>query len=119
MNKQLAFLLMIIMLGFTLQVKADWPVGKHRWILTPSYTYSQSTKFFNADRQVENSPFNGKFSSHTMSLYGVVGIGRKTDLVFNVPFASVTSQNVLDKFTHAGVGDTYVGFNFHTPSKAR
>jgi hypothetical protein len=117
MNKQLAFFLMIIVLGFSHQAKADWPVGKHRWILTPSYTYSQSTKFFNADRQLENSPFNGKFSSHTMSLYGVVGIGRKTDLVFNVPFASVTSQNILDKFTHAGVGDTYVGFSFHTPSK--
>jgi len=117
MNKQLAFLLMIFVLGFSQLAKADWPVGKHRMILTPSYTYSQSTKYFNADRQVENSPFSGKFSSHTMSMYGVVGIGRKTDFVFNVPFASVTSQNILDKFTHAGVGDTYLGFSFHTPAK--
>lgn len=117
MNKNPVLLLMTLLLCFTYQAKADWPVGKHRMILTPSYTYSQSTKFFNADRQVENSPFGGKFSSHTVGLYGVVGIGRKTDFVFNVPFATVTSQNILDKFTHAGVGDTYVGFSFHTPAK--
>ncbi len=117
MNKLLLSLWMFLILGFTQVAKADWPVGKHRMILTPSYTYSRATKYFNADKRIENNPFGGKFASNTMSLYGVVGLGRKTDLVFNVPFTSVSSQNILDKQTHAGVGDSYIGLSFHTPAK--
>lgn len=116
MKKPIVFLLILFFWATNQEAKADWPVGKGRMILTPSYTYSQSTKYFNADRLVENSPFGGKFSSHTVSLYGVVGVTRTTDFIFNVPFASVTSQNILERNSHFGVGDMFAGVAFHTPS---
>lgn len=118
MYKQFAPLLMIfILLGISMESWADWPVGKHRMALTPSYTYSTSKRFFNTSGQLESSPFDGRYTNQTLGIYGAIGVGRNTDFLFNVPLDFITSKNAYDKVTKIGVGDLITGFAFHTPSK--
>jgi hypothetical protein len=118
MYKQLASILVTLFLvGISMDSRADWPVGKHRMALTPSYTYSTSKRFFNKDGQLESSPFDGRYTAQTLGIYGVAGIGRTTDFMFNIPLEFVTSKNSFGKVNKAGVGDMIAGFAFHTPSK--
>jgi protein XagA len=116
-KKLLSILMTLLLIGISMETRADWPVGKHRMALTPSYTYSTSKRFFNSNGQLENSPFDGRYTAQTIGLYGVVGIGRNTDFIFNVPLEYVTSKNAFDKISKFGVGDLISGIAFHSPSQ--
>ncbi len=118
MYKHLATILSsLLLIGFSMETRADWPVGKHRMALTPSYTYSTSKRFFNTNSQLESSPFEGRYTNQTIGIYGAIGVGRNTDFMFNVPLNFITSKNLYDKVNKVGVGDLITGFAFHTPSK--
>ncbi len=109
----------ILLLLFSLSnlAKADWPVGKKRTNLTPSFTYYYTNRIFGADGKVRASPNGDKFTSKTLNFYGVTGLSRRLDLIYNVPIAFITAQNIFVKNTKIGIADVWVGLAYHTPSQ--
>ncbi|MBY0481590.1 MAG: hypothetical protein K2Q21_09555 [Chitinophagaceae bacterium] len=110
-------IILLILFCFSNFAKADWPVGKKRTNLTPSFTYYYTDRVFGADGKVRVSANGDKFTSKMLGLYGVSGLSRRVDLVYNIPISMITAQNIFEKNTKTGVGDVSVGLAYHTPSK--
>lgn len=116
-NRSSAFIILLLLSCFSNTARADWPVGKKRLNLTPSFTYYSTSRIYDADGKIKLSDNNGKFLSKTFALYGVAGLSRRVDLIFNVPISFVTASDIYQKERKTGVGDVTVGFAYHTPSK--
>ena len=113
--KLLGFLLILVC--FSNMVKADWPVGKKRLVLSPSYNYSSTSSYFDQDGKVRNAVNGGQFTSKGFGLYGATGVSRRVDLFFSVPMSFINSSDIFSEQTKTGVGDVMVGASFHTPSE--
>ncbi len=110
-------LTLLLLICFTNIVKADWPVGKKRMILTPSLTYFNSNRLFDSTGRIRSSANGDQFSYTTLGIYGVTGITRSLDFVFNVPISNFVTKNIYVKESKTGVGDVMFGLAYHTPSK--
>jgi hypothetical protein len=109
--------LLILLCLVSSAANADWPIGKGRMILTPSYAYASASRMFDANGGIVAVPNSGKFTINTLSLYGAAGLSRKTDVIFNIPMASIASSSIFAKDKKSGVGDIFVGMAFHFPVK--
>jgi hypothetical protein len=117
MAKQQTALLVIFILGCVNIVKADWPVGKRRFNLSPTYSFSSTPRYFDADGKVRASANGGSYVTHSVGIYGSTGLSRRLDFYFNVPASYVSSSDIYTKQTKIGVGDVIAGLAFHTPSE--
>ena len=97
--------------------KADWPVGKKRLLLSPSYNYSSTASYFDQDGKVRNSENGGRFTSKGFGLYGATGVSRRVDLFFSVNMLSINASDIFSEQTKTGFGDVVVGASFHTPTE--
>jgi len=98
----------------TIQItKAGFPIGKGRGLLVPSYTFYTAKGYWDAN-SAYRSYGNGSFNSHYFSLYGVYGISRSLNLVYNVPFVSQVDNNTSGAskiYTATGLGDASIGLS--------
>ena len=97
--------------------KADWPVGKKRLVLSPSYNYSSTASYFDQDGKVRNSENSGRYTTKGFGLYGATGVSRRVDLFFSVPMSTINSSDIFSEQTKTGIGDVVAGASFHTPSE--
>ena len=93
---------------------AGWPIGKHKVLVIPSFTYySQKDRFDNNGNKIKGAPGTG-YSSYSASLYFGYGLGRKLDLIASVPLLyqqnKYTSTN---EYTNHGFGDMLVGVSYN------
>jgi hypothetical protein len=113
MKKTIFFLILICLTGMA---KADWPVGKKRLMITPSFSYFYTSRVFDSTGRIKASPNNDQFISKTLGIYGLAGLSRRLDLIFNIPISNITAKNIYVKESKTGVGDAMFGFAYHTPS---
>jgi len=115
MNRVIISLLFVIC--SIAESKADWPVGKKRFTLAPSLTYTGSSRYFDSTGLVRKTPLGGSFSAYTFAISNVHGLSRKVDLFYNIPFIHVTTNSSYSRQSNFGVGDVTIGASFNTPSK--
>lgn len=97
--------------------RADWPIGKKRSIIIPTYTYFVSSGFYNSNYELEKFKTGEKFVSHLYGLFLGHGISRRLDAVVNMPYV-VQSLNLGGvNQTNAGFGDMMVGLAYHFPNE--
>ena len=107
------FVALVLSISFLQTVKAGFPVGNGRWLLSPTYTRYFADGYWDNTGVFNNFTNKGRYESDYFGLYGGVGIGRDVDLVFNVPF-------VLQRYMENGqvqeslstVGDVTVGLSY-------
>lgn len=99
-----------------LTCRADWPVGKGRTSLIASYNYFYSSKYFDANGKLASFNPGDKFQSHFYGLTMVHGLGRRLDVVANLPFIAQDQVSNGIRKTNSGVGDISVGLAYHFPS---
>lgn len=116
MAKKLTTIVLIFILCAMNVVKADWPVGKKRFNLSPTFSYSSTPRYFDADGKVRASDNGGSYTTKSVGLFGSTGLSRRVDLFFNVPATYIVSSDIFTKVTKMGVGDVSAGIAFHTPS---
>ena len=109
MNLATRISILLILVCFSNMVKADWPVGKKRLVLSPSYNYSSTSSYFDQDGKVRNAVNGGQFTSKGFGLYGATGVSRRVDLFFSVPMSFINSSDIFSEQTKTGVGDVMVG----------
>jgi len=102
---------------FCNQLLADWPVGKNRTTLIPTYTYFRSAKYFDSTGKVIGFGPGDHFASNTFSLYFAHGLSRRLDLIVNLPYTSVSSSSNGVTQSKAGFGDAQIGLALHFPLK--
>jgi hypothetical protein len=116
MNRVIISLLFVIC-SFA-ESKADWPVGKKRFTLAPSLTYTGSGRYFDTDGLIRKTPYGGSFSAYTFAFSNTHGLSRKVDLFYSIPFIYVsTKSSIASRQSTFGVGDITVGASYNTPSK--
>lgn len=111
-------ILIIILISLAGMAKADWPVGKKRLMITPSFSYFYTGRVFDSTGKIRSSVNNDQFISKTLGLYGLAGMSRRLDFIFNVPISNITAKNIYVKESKTGIGDAMFGFAFHTPSNS-
>ena len=116
MVKKLTTIVFLFIFSAPNVAKADWPVGKKRFNLSPTINYISSSRYFDADGKVRTSDNNGIYTTNTIGLYGATGLTRRLDLYFNIPATFIVSSDIYSRNTKAGIGDLTVGLAFHTPS---
>ena len=115
MMKRIAIVFFLII--FYNQLMADWPIGKHRTTLIPTYTYFRSAKFYDSSGKVISFGSGDQFVSNTFSLFMAHGISRRLDFIVNLPYSSVRSSFNGVSQSKSGFGDAQIGFALHFPSK--
>jgi protein XagA len=96
---------------------ADWPIGKKRSILIPTYTYFTSNGFYNANYELEKFKPGEKFVSHLYGLFLGHGVSRRLDVVVNLPYVTQSLNLGGVNQTNAGFGDVMAGFAYHFPNE--
>lgn len=117
MNKKLVAFILLFILCVTNNVNADWPVGKRRLVVSPSYSYSTTSSYFDQDGKVRSSANGGSFTTQSFGIYAATGISRRVDLFFNAPLSIINSSDLFTKESKSGVGDIVLGAAFHSPSE--
>jgi hypothetical protein len=110
-------ILAIAVCFFVKEVSADFPFGKGRKILFPSFSYTSAQRNF--DRQgniVSMGPGSG-FSSTSFGLFFGYGISRHLDFSANIPFATQVLKSAGGKLTNAGLADANFSLSYHIPSE--
>lgn len=101
---------------FTSQLFADWPVGKRRTTIIPTYTFFHSSKFYDSTGKIISFNKGDHFNSQTINTYIVHGISRRLDLIVNIPYTFIsTSFNKVTQ-SKSGISDIYLGFAYHFPA---
>jgi hypothetical protein len=113
MKKTIFFLILICL---TSMAKADWPVGKKRLMITPSFSYFYTSRVFDSTGRIKTSANGDQFISKTLGLYGLAGMSRRLDLIFNIPISNIIAKNIYVKESKTGIGDAMFGIAYHTPS---
>ncbi len=96
---------------------ADWPIGKHRTNLIPTYTYFRSAKYYDSTGKIISFNKGDRFVSNTFNIYLAHGISRRLDLIINIPFTSVSSSFSGLTLRKSGIADCFAGFAYHFPFK--
>ncbi len=116
MAKKISAALLIIMIGATNIVKADWPIGKKRVNFSPTFSYSYTSRYFDSTGKVNANVNGGVYTTKTIGLYVATGLSRRVDIFVNVPYTFVTSSDYFSKTSKSGIGDITTGISYHTPS---
>lgn len=105
---------LLLMLGFIYSstLYAGFPVGKKRMMLSPTYNFYQSKAYWDRNSQLIPNPNNGRFASHYVGIFGAVGVGERTDLVFNLPFVYQVFRETGLTNTNSTIGDATIGMSF-------
>lgn len=109
--------LLVALHSIAVSLWADWPVGKGRTTLIATYSYLNSSKYFDANGKVVSFGNNDQFQSHFIGLTAIHGISRRVDFIMNVPFVK---QEIITNGKHQtsfGVTDITAGFSYHFPSE--
>ena len=102
---------------FCNQLLADWPVGKHRTTLIPTYTYFRSTKYYDSTGKIISFNSGDHFISNTFSFYLAHGVTRRLDFILNLPYTNVVSSSNGVTHTKSGFSDLQIGLAYHFPFK--
>lgn len=116
MAKKTLTALLILFIGATNIVKADWPIGKKRVNFSPAFGYTSTPRYFDSTGKVRASANGGVYSTKTIGLYAATGLSRRVDIFVNVPFSYVTASDFYTKIGKSGIGDITAGISYHTPS---
>ncbi|MDE3145685.1 MAG: hypothetical protein KGL19_16155 [Bacteroidota bacterium] len=112
-----SILLFCSLLLCSTQLLADWPIGKHRTTLIPTYTYFRSTKYYDSTGKVISFYNGDRFVSNTFSVYLAHGLTRRLDFIANVPLTFVSSSFSGKTSTRSGIADCMAGIAYHFPFK--
>jgi len=102
---------------FSFTAKAGFPVGAGKWLLSPGYYYYSANGYWDANRVFNAYGSNGRFTSNYLGLYGVYGINRNWELVFNVPFVSQTFSQTGVLIQNSSMGDVTAGISYYPEMK--
>lgn len=107
------FATLFLSLSFLQTVKAGFPVGNGRWLLSPTYTRYFADGYWDNTGIFNNFENKGRYQSDYFGLYGGIGIGRDVDLVFNIPFVQQRYlENGQIQESLQAVGDITVGLSY-------
>lgn len=116
MVKKISAALLLLMIGATNIVKADWPIGKKRINFSPAFGYTSSPRYFDSTGRIRASTNGGVYSTKTIGLNVATGLSRRVDIFVNVPYSFVTSSDIFTSSNTSGIGDITTGISYHTPS---
>ncbi|MBS4042314.1 MAG: hypothetical protein KGZ59_00665 [Chitinophagaceae bacterium] len=107
------FATLFLSISFLQTVKAGFPVGNGRWLLSPTYTRYFADGYWDNTGIFNNFENKGRYQSDYFGLYGGIGIGRDVDLVFNIPFVQQRYlENGQIQESLQAVGDITVGLSY-------
>lgn len=109
-------MILIVLLVFLQEARADWPIGKGRTTLLPGYTFFYSASNYNRSRKRTPFPSGNYFETHIANLSLNHGLGRSLDLLVNVPYVIQRSVNKDHIIGNSGLGDVSVGLAKHFSS---
>ncbi len=110
-------ILVVLICFLVKEVSADFPFGKGRKILFPSFSYASAQRNFDRQGNSLGMGTGNSFSSTTFSLFFGYGIGRYFDFSANIPFASQVLKSGTSKLTNSGLGDAVFNLSYHIPSE--
>lgn len=116
MAKKEISLLLIFAFAATNMLWADWPVGKKRINISPTFSYSSTPRYFDANGKVRAADNGATYSTKSFSLFASTGISRRVDVFCIIPANYIVSSDIYTRQTKFGVGDVTAGIAFHTPS---
>lgn len=93
---------------------ANFPIGKFRDIVVPTFSYyKQTDRFDGQDKVIKGAPGTG-FTSYSMNLYFGYGISRRLDFIASVPYLyQVNKLAPGNTATNQGAGDMIVGLSYN------
>lgn len=100
---------------FQQKAMAQFPVGAGRFMLAPTYNYYHANGYWDKNGLYNSYASGGKFTSNYFGLYGAVGIDRKWEFVFNVPFVVQTYSDSSRFVQNGSLGDVTLGLSYYTP----
>jgi hypothetical protein len=111
--KVVVYILLINLLLLQMPAKAGFPLGQGHWMLAPTYNYYSASGYWNSSRIFTPYTNNGRFVSNYFGLYGIYGISKNTEFVFNLPFVNqnYTETNLL--IQNGSLGDASFGLSFY------
>jgi hypothetical protein len=116
---KIRFLLFVVVLFSCLYqtAYAGFPVNKGNWLISPMYSHYSARNYWNDKRVVTPYSNNGLFTSHYFGVYGVFGIEKNLNFVFNVPYIiqSYSETNYLAQVS--GLGDATAGIAYYFPNE--
>jgi hypothetical protein len=104
-------------LSLVINARADFPFGKGRKILFPSFSFSSAQRNYDRNGSVVSMGQGAGFSSTSFALFFGYGIGRNLDFSANIPFANQVLKSASGKLTNAGFGDAFFSLSYHIPSE--
>lgn len=99
--------------------RADWPVGKGRFVVLPGFNYFSTAGFFNKNGTRVPQGKDNSFSSYYFGVGITHGLARNLDIFTNVPYIQQNQVAFGTKTTRAGLGDVALGLAFHIPSESK
>lgn len=112
-----ATLILFFLFLYCTHLLADWPIGKHRTTVIPTYTYFNSSKYYDSSGKAISFGKGDHFISHTFNIYMAHGLARRLDFILNIPYTFVSSSFNNVTLSKSGIGDCYLGLAYHFPAK--
>lgn len=114
-NSQI-ILFLVMLLGSTNYLFADYPIGKKRSALTGTVNYFYSSKYFDAQGKLVSNAPGDYFQATSYSLNFTHGLGRRLDLSVTLPYTQQTLSNANIPETKSGITDINLALSLHFPS---
>jgi hypothetical protein len=96
---------------------AGWPIGKGRSVVSLTYNWYQSKKYFDGRGNINDIGLPGDyFTAQFIALGFNYGLGRRTDFFVTLPILIQQSITAGTLYSRQGFGDATAGFTFHNES---
>lgn len=115
MNARVFLFSFVLITCFYQTAQAGFPVNKGNWLLSPMYSHYSASNYWNDQRVVNAYPNNGIFTSHYFGLYGVFGVEKNLNFVFNVPYVVQSMSTSSSQI--ASLGDATLGVSYYFPNE--
>ena len=92
---------------------AGFPVEKGDWMISPMYSHYSARNYWNNLKVTTPYIKGGSFTSNYFGLYGVFGIEKNINFVFNIPYIIQTYSDSVSYAKTASMGDATVGIAYY------
>ncbi|QJD95040.1 hypothetical protein HH214_03665 [Mucilaginibacter robiniae] len=113
MIKKILSVTVLLCLTVAFKAYCGWPTRPGRLIISPSFSYFNSSQDWDSVGHVNAKPNNGIFTSTNVSLFSEYGISRRIAANVTLPFISYHLRNDSAQYSKAGLGDAELSLKFY------